>query len=245
MRTGIAAVAVFCLSVSAALADDLANGDAAYRQGNYAAAVNWYIAAATQDNGWAEYNLGIMSYRGLGLPKSEAMAVQWLTKAAAHPDMTARAAASLASIGHPLAPTASSASPPTPKSASSVALIDENGTFSVPVMINEAITLNFVLDSGASDVEIPADVVLTLARAGTISPDDLGQSVDVYLADGSKSTMKTITIRSLKVGNAELHNIEADISSANGTLLLGQSFLRQFKSWSVDNTAKTLNLADN
>jgi predicted aspartyl protease len=35
-------------------------------------------------------------------------------------------------------------------------------TFEVPVEIDGAITINFVVDSGASDVTIPADVVSTL-----------------------------------------------------------------------------------
>ena len=47
------------------------------------------------------------------------------------------------------------------------------GTFVVPVFINGAITLNFVVDSGASDVSVPADVVGTLIRAGTIEKSDI------------------------------------------------------------------------
>jgi hypothetical protein len=42
----------------------------------------------------------------------------------------------------------------------------EAGTFIVPVTINGKITLNFIIDSGASDVAVPADVVSTLIRTG-------------------------------------------------------------------------------
>ena len=56
--------------------------------------------------------------------------------------------------------------------------------FRVQVGINGAITLPFILDSGASDVQIPVDVVMTLARAGTISDGDrLGPQM-CTLADG-------------------------------------------------------------
>jgi hypothetical protein len=48
----------------------------------------------------------------------------------------------------------------------------EGGTFTVPVTINNTITLNFVLDSGAADVSLPADVVLTLMRTGTLNAAD-------------------------------------------------------------------------
>ncbi len=48
------------------------------------------------------------------------------------------------------------------------------GIYKVPVRINDAITLDFLVDSGATDVLIPADVFLTLFRTGTITEQDLG-----------------------------------------------------------------------
>jgi len=44
--------------------------------------------------------------------------------------------------------------------------------YQIPVKINEVITLGFVLDTGAAEVNIPADVALTLYRAGTIQDSD-------------------------------------------------------------------------
>ncbi len=49
-----------------------------------------------------------------------------------------------------------------------VALEEESGTFVIPVLINGTITLKFTVDSGAADVAIPADVLSTLVRAGTV-----------------------------------------------------------------------------
>jgi len=48
----------------------------------------------------------------------------------------------------------------------------ESGTFIVPVTINGQITLKFMIDSGATDVAVPADVVLTLIRTGSIAKED-------------------------------------------------------------------------
>ena len=56
--------------------------------------------------------------------------------------------------------------------ATVVPMVSEGGTFVVPVRINDQITLNFVIDSGASDVSVPADVVMTLLRTGTITNSD-------------------------------------------------------------------------
>ena len=58
-----------------------------------------------------------------------------------------------------------------------VSMVADGGTFAVPATINGQLTLNFVVDSGAADVSIPADVVLTLRRTETITDSDfLGES---------------------------------------------------------------------
>ena len=51
-------------------------------------------------------------------------------------------------------------------------LEEDGGTYVLPVLINNTITLKFTIDSGASDVSIPADVAHTLVRSGTITSDD-------------------------------------------------------------------------
>jgi predicted aspartyl protease len=53
-----------------------------------------------------------------------------------------------------------------------ISLKNDGGVYEVGVRINRAITLDFIVDSGASDVSIPADVAMTLARAGAISGSD-------------------------------------------------------------------------
>jgi len=119
------------------------------------------------------------------------------------------------------------------------------GTFVVPVFINGAITLNFVVDSGAADVSVPADVVGTLIRAGTIGRADFTGKQKYMLADGSVSPTITFIIWSLKVGDVLVENVKRSVSPAAGSLLLGQSFLQRFKSWSMDNTKHVLVLEQN
>jgi tetratricopeptide (TPR) repeat protein len=116
----------------------------------------------------------------------------------------------------------------------------EGGTFKVPVSINNRITLNFVLDSGAADVSIPADVVLTLIRTGTLNAADFLGKQTYRMADGSTVPSQTFRIRSLKVGDKVLENVTGSIASVEGSLLLGQSFLSRLKSWSIDNQRQVL-----
>jgi clan AA aspartic protease (TIGR02281 family) len=114
------------------------------------------------------------------------------------------------------------------------------GILEVPVEINGAITINFVVDSGASDVTIPADVVSTLLRMGTIKPADFIGKKTYVMADGSESPSSTFMIRSLKVGDKVVENVRAGVTSAKGDPLLGQSFLQHFKSWKIDNLTREL-----
>jgi predicted aspartyl protease len=57
---------------------------------------------------------------------------------------------------------------------------------------------------------------------------------------GRPEKSKTFRIRSLKVGDRVLENVLGSVSSMNGSLLLGQSFLGRFKSWSIDNSRHAL-----
>jgi predicted aspartyl protease len=119
----------------------------------------------------------------------------------------------------------------------------QGGTYVVPVLINKAITLNFVIDSGASDVSIPADVVLTLVRSGTLQPSDFIGTQTYRLADGSTVPSQTFRIRSLTLNNLVIENVKGSVASVKGELLLGQGFLSRFKSWSIDNAKQALVLA--
>jgi hypothetical protein len=121
-----------------------------------------------------------------------------------------------------------------------VRLERQSGILLVPVLINGRMLLDFIIDSGANDVSIPADVVSTLWRTGTLANADFTGSKTYVLADGSTMPSATFRIRSLRVGDRVVENVLGSIAPAKGSLLLGQSFLNRFKSWSVDNVREVL-----
>ena len=121
-----------------------------------------------------------------------------------------------------------------------VPLKASGGTFVVPVEVNGIVTLDFFIDSGASDVTVPADVFSTLKRTGTVRESDVVGQRTYLLADGSKTQSATFTIRSLRVGDMIIENVSASVAPSQGPLLLGQSFLKRFKSWSIDNATQGL-----
>ena len=76
----------------------------------------------------------------------------------------------------------------------------------------------------------------TLVRTGSIKGSDITGKQTYVLADGSKLQSPTFLIRSLKVGDTLVENVRGSVASTEGSLLLGQSFLERFKSWSIDNS---------
>ena len=110
----------------------------------------------------------------------------------------------------------------------------------VPGIVNNVTTLNFTVDSGASIVSIPADVVATLKTTGALSDKDFVGRVTMGLADGSRVTSETFRLRSLTVGDWLVEDVAASVSPAGAPPLLGQTFFSRLRSWSIDNLNQTL-----
>lgn len=121
-----------------------------------------------------------------------------------------------------------------------IPLVKMSGGLIAPVVINNALKSNFIIDSGASDVSIPADVFLSLVRANTVTQADITGMRNYKNADGEVFQSKTFIIRSLRIGNIEARSVPGKVSPSNAPPLLGQSFLKRFKSWSIDNSTQEL-----
>jgi len=129
---------------------------------------------------------------------------------------------------------------PVPTTETRIPLENLGGTMVAPVVINNAIKLNFFVDSGASEVSIPADVFSTLLRTNTLTQTDITGFRNYKNADGEVFRSNTFVIRSLKLGDVEVLNVPAKVAPTNAPLLLGQSFLKRFKTWSINNSTQEL-----
>ena len=105
--------------------------------------------------------------------------------------------------------------------AESFPLKREGGVLVLPVQINNSITIDFIIDSGASDVVLPLDVFSTLSRAGTITSKDMLVSQTYELADGSRHEARRFRIRSLKIGELDLQNVVGSVAPTGGSLYSG------------------------
>ena len=128
-------------------------------------------------------------------------------------------------------------------SSEQIPLEREHGIYMVPVRINQAVNIPFILDSGAAEVAIPEDVFMTLMRSHSVRDSDfVGEGVFIT-ADGTKHKSQQFMLREVQVGTHLIRDVVANVVPIEGDPLLGQSFLSRLPSWSIDNNSHVLSLA--
>ena len=126
------------------------------------------------------------------------------------------------------------------QASSKIHLTRIGGVYAVPLELNGNVTLYGIVDSGASDVSIPIDIIKAMQENRIISDKDFLDEKIYMMADGSKVAAKRYLIKSVKVGEKELKNVTISSTAKNGVILLGQSFLSRFKTWAIDNEDHSL-----
>jgi len=121
-----------------------------------------------------------------------------------------------------------------------VSLEPHDGAFVVPAVLNDLMTVKFIVDSGSADVSIPEDLASTLIKSGTMTNADLLGSKTYMLADGSLVPSKIYRMASLRIGGMVMNNVTVRVAASKSSLLLGQSFLSRLQSWSMDNARKVM-----
>jgi clan AA aspartic protease (TIGR02281 family) len=82
----------------------------------------------------------------------------------------------------------------------------------------------------------------TLVQNGTVTRADMRGTQTYRTANGEPMKGLVFILRSVQVGDKVAYDVEASVSEgvSNNAMLLGQSFLGKFKSWSIDNQYKRL-----
>ncbi len=181
---------------------------------------------------------------GVGQSRNEAARLYRLSAAKGN----AAAQKGLARLGEAPEPSSSSSASRQQSSAAissrTVTLRRHGGVLMVPALLNDSVSADFVVDSGASDIVLPETVLDGLRKAGKFIDADFTGTQMVKIANGSIVKARTFTLRSLSVGNRVVTNLHASVAPANATPLLGQSFLQRFASWSIDNERQVLVLKE-
>jgi len=112
---------------------------------------------------------------------------------------------------------------------------NENGVKYVWIEIN-GIRLRFIFDTGASSICISPSEAYVLYRQGTLRKEDILDKEYFQDATGKISEGTKVNLRTVKIGNKLLENIEATVVDyVNAPLLLGQSVLENFGKIEIDN----------
>lgn len=126
-----------------------------------------------------------------------------------------------------------------------VSLTKTGGVFEVPVVLNGVLAIRLILDSGAADVSISPDIALTLYKAKTITEEEMLPGQYYRFADGSTVKSYRFRLRSLKIGDMELHDVACSIaSSIHAPMLLGQSALQRLGRYSIDSEKMILSFGE-
>ncbi len=100
------------------------------------------------------------------------------------------------------------------------------GVHNVDVLLNGGVKAEFIVDTGASFVTISKSLAKKLDLNTTKSAPHIQ-----FTTAGGKVWSPLVVLQSIKVGDAEVHNVEANVNQHMGDLdgLLGQTFLSEFE----------------
>lgn len=115
-----------------------------------------------------------------------------------------------------------------------IRMVKENGVYYVPIEVN-GLNLRFIFDTGASSILLSSAEAMVMYRQGLISDDDILGSSQMQDASGGISTGVVVNLRTVKIGDVMLHNVQAAVvDNIQAPLLLGQTALSKFGKVSLD-----------
>jgi len=112
---------------------------------------------------------------------------------------------------------------------------DPSDAMEIDVKINN-LPGRFIFDSGATMVSFDKTFYNSLLQNTRISSSDIRYRTKSRLADGTLADAIVINLKNLSMGNLELYNIDAMVLLVDkAPLLIGQSVLKKFSSFTIDN----------
>jgi aspartyl protease family protein len=130
--------------------------------------------------------------------------------------------------------------PPQTRGKTVIKMRSQSGVYYVPCKIN-GVEMNFVFDTGASDITMSLTEALFLYKQGKLSEDDFGETEYYQIADGSVSEGTVVNLKTVTIGDKTIRNVKASIVHNNeAPLLLGQSAPAKFGKISIDYNKKEI-----
>jgi clan AA aspartic protease (TIGR02281 family) len=120
-----------------------------------------------------------------------------------------------------------------------------NGVTKVDCTINN-LPLNFIFDTGASDVTLSQVEANFMFKNGYLSSKDVIGKQRYQTADGNISVGTTILLKEVQFAGLTLTDVRASVvKSQNAPLLLGQTVLQRLGKIEIDNARRVLKITTN
>lgn len=115
-----------------------------------------------------------------------------------------------------------------------ISMENKGGVFYIPGKVN-GLSLQFIFDTGASNVYISLTEALFMLKNGYITEKEFGNTSYAQVADGSIVENTEVTLREIEVGGIKLCNVKASVSNTlNAPLLFGQSAIQKLGPIQID-----------
>lgn len=111
-----------------------------------------------------------------------------------------------------------------------------DGVYYIPCKINGS-NMEFIFDTGASDITMSLTETLFLYKQGTLTNADFVGKQQYQIANGDVEEGTIVKLKTVEIGSLTLKDVQASIiNNEKAPLLLGQSALNRFGKISIDYT---------
>ena len=126
--------------------------------------------------------------------------------------------------------------PTNTKGKTVIKMVEKGGVYTIPCKINGT-SMEFIFDTGASDITISLTEAMFLYKQGTLRDEDFLGTQQYRIANGSVEEGTVINLSTVEIGNRTLHNVGASIvHNMEAPLLLGQSAFKKYGKISINYT---------
>lgn len=120
------------------------------------------------------------------------------------------------------------------KGKTTIKMTKRSGVYFIPCKINGS-EMEFIFDTGASNITMSLTEALFLYKQGTLTDDDFIGTQQYQIANGDVEEGTVVKLKTVEIGNRILYNVQASIvNNLQAPLLLGQSALNKFGKISID-----------
>ena len=122
-----------------------------------------------------------------------------------------------------------------------IEMVEVNGIYQIPCKVN-GVPMNFIFDTGASEVTISLTEAKFLLKQNLLNKEDFIDTINYQMANGDIIEGTKIILKSIDIDGIILENVNATIiNKQNSPLLLGQSAISKLGKYTISENKLIIN----